>query len=41
MAPTLMRLPGDAAPKTVDGTMEGKPDTTDAPTTPAVDAVTN
>ena len=41
IAPTLMRLLGYVAPKTVDGTIDGNPDTTEAPTTPAVDAVTN
>ena len=30
MAPTLMRLPGEVAPKTDAGTMAGKPVATDA-----------
>ena len=34
IAPTLIRLPGAAAPKTDEGTMAGKPATTDEATTP-------
>src|SRR5262249_49322201 len=34
MAPTLMRLPGDVAPNTDEGTMAGKPATTEEAMTP-------
>jgi hypothetical protein len=36
-----MRLLGEVAPKTVEGTMVGNPETIEAPTTPAADEVKN